>query len=94
MNKYTVSQAKITADNGNEMKADVMQLGGEVWETLDNVYQALKVDFEELNREILDYDYGYSQDNKIEALAKLGQLAATLKAVQDARSAANAVRCW
>ena len=90
---YTCSQAKIIAERGNTMQADIMQAGDTLAERLFNMRDEQRQQYWLLHGKIASHGFSPGSD-QIDAVAKLGQLAMALKALDAAYSAANSVRCW
>ena len=93
MSRYTCSQAKIIADNGNIMQADIMETGELYTNQLFEIRTNLRKDYWALHGQIASLGFDHMSD-QTDAIATLGELALALKAVENAYSALNTVRCF
>ena len=91
---YTASTAKIIADNGETMKADIMQTGDDYAQKLRTIRADLRNDYWQLHNEMGSEAKEVPAGEATAAVAKLGQLALALEAVEKAYSAVNSVRCF
>ena len=90
---YTSSTAKITAENGEDFKADIMQTGEDFTEKLHDIRDSLRSNYWKLHDNIGKHSFQIIGD-QIGAAAKLGELALALRAVEKAYSACSTVRCF
>jgi hypothetical protein len=90
---YNCSQAKITAERGNTMKADIMEVGNNYTDNLRVIREQLRSDYWALHTKITEENFSHFGEQS-EALEKLGQLAIAMKRVDEAYGAMNSVRCW
>jgi len=90
---YNCSQARITADKGETMKADIMEIGHEYAEGLQRMREQMLSDYWRLHKEVSETAFKYSGE-QIAALEKLGQLGIALKKIDAAHSAVVSVKCW
>lgn len=92
MEKYTCTQAQITANEGETMKANIMECGEKYAEQLrlmrDQLWEDYWIQSKALTEQLIE------SRNQTAAIAKLGALALALEAVEKAFSAANRVRCF
>lgn len=92
--QYTASTAKIIADRGNPMAADIMECGELFCNNLRTLRDTMHAEYWRLHAEIGNYEFPAGKHEQLEAIAKLGELGMALQALNKAHSAANAVRCF
>ena len=90
---YTSITAKVTAEKGNTFEADIMQVADDHAEAIMKRIDDLKQQYWKLHDEITETSFPSSWE-QTDALAKLGQLAIAIKALREAYSKMNSVRCF
>ena len=90
---YTISTASITADRGQTLQADIMELGGKTAENMMITFKDLQSEYWKLHK-ILETHRFDSQWDSTETLEKLGQFQIAIKAVGDAYQALVTVKCF
>ena len=92
-NKYTSTTAQVIANQGNTFQADIMQVADNHANSIMKKIDELKSEYWTLHQEVMDQSFPSSWE-QAEALEKLGQLAIAMKALRQAYSAMNSVRCF
>ena len=90
---YTISTARITADRGETLQADIMELGGITAENMMDIFKDLQSEYWNLHK-ILETQKFDSHWELTETLEKLGQFQIAIKAVGDAYRALVKVKCF